>query len=93
MDKKNIENEINIIKEQKKVGEIKIGNKIFPPGNQGSLSIEVLWLYYRYKDEEIYFSVLGYGHGVGMSQFGAMEWQRKENLYRNIKTLLSRVEC
>jgi len=36
------------------------------------------------KDEEIYFSVIGYGHGVGMSQFGADGMAKEGKIYTEI---------
>lgn len=38
----------------------------------------------KYEDEKFIFSVSGYGHGVGMSQYGANEMAKKGNTYDEI---------
>lgn len=38
----------------------------------------------KYKDGKFVFSVSGYGHGVGMSQYGANEMAKKGNTYDEI---------
>lgn len=87
VDKKNIENEINIIKrtEGGKVGEIKIGNKIFSGREiREAFQLRSSGFTIDIKDEEIYFSVIGYGHGVGMSQFGADGMAKEGKIYTEI---------
>ena len=38
----------------------------------------------KYEDGKFVFSVSGYGHGVGMSQYGANEMAKKGNTYDEI---------
>lgn len=40
----------------------------------------------KYEDGKFVFTVLGYGHGVGMSQYGANEMAKKGNTYDEILT-------
>lgn len=74
VDKKNINKEINILNKTEggKVGEIQIGNKTFSGREiREAFQLRSSGFTIEIKDEEVHFSVVGYGHGVGMSQFGA----------------------
>ena len=74
VDKKNIDKEIKILNKTEggKVGEIQIGNKTFSGREiREAFQLRSSGFTIEIKDEEVHFSVVGYGHGVGMSQFGA----------------------
>ena len=68
-----------------RVKKIKIGNKEFSGVEirtlmglkSANFNIEV-------QDDNIYFSVLGYGHGVGMSQTGADSMAKEGKNYEEI---------
>ena len=58
--------------------EIKIGNKVLT-GNEARNIFELKSTKFEIEKngDEIYFNVLGYGHGVGMSQCGS-DWLAKQ---------------
>lgn len=87
INKKNISNEIEILgrSEGGKITKIKIGNKAFTGKeirekfglNSANFAINV-------KGKEICFNTIGYGHGIGMSQYGADGMARNGYDYRSI---------
>ncbi len=84
---KNIENEINILKRSEggKILEIKIGNKVFSGKEiREKFSLNSANFSYEIKKKEIVLTVIGYGHGIGMSQYGANGMAKNGYSYRDI---------
>ncbi|RBP37814.1 stage II sporulation protein D [Garciella nitratireducens] len=84
---KNIENQIKVLEttEGGKIGKIQIGNKTMT----GREAREILGLKssnfeVKQKGNKVYFTVIGYGHGVGMSQYGADGMAKQGSNYQQI---------
>lgn len=87
VDKKNIKNEIQISEttEGGQIREMKIGNKSLT----GREAREILGLKssgfdIEVRGDEIHFTVIGFGHGVGMSQYGADGMAKEGSDYTQI---------
>lgn len=87
VNKKNIANEIEILSRSEggKITKIRIGNKIFTGKeirekfglNSSNFTVAV-------KGKDMSFIVIGYGHGIGMSQYGANGMAQNGYDYRSI---------
>ncbi len=85
----NLENDISVLKRTDAgyVTQIKIGGKVFKGSNVRSLlSLRSTNFTISYDKDKIVFTTKGYGHGAGMSQYGA-NFMAKEN--KNYKEILS----
>src|SRR5699024_6643949 len=87
INKKNIKNEIQIVEttEGGQIGKIRVGNKTLT----GREAREILGLKssdfdIEIRDNEIHFTVIGFGHGVGMSQYGADGMAKEGSDYKQI---------
>lgn len=87
INKKNLDNEINILKRSEggRILEIKIGNKIFSGKDiREKFGLNSSNFSFSVKKNEISFTVIGYGHGIGMSQYGANGMAQNGYDYRSI---------
>jgi len=83
----NIQNDISITERTKAdyVSKIKIGGKVFKGSEVRTiLSLRSANFTVSYNDNEIIFTSKGYGHGAGMSQYGANFMALKGNDYKKI---------
>ena len=79
--------EINITKQTQtgRVTELTINNKTFKSSTlYTTLKIRSTHFYIEQKDNNIIFHTKGYGHGVGMSQYGALGMAREGYNYKEI---------
>ena len=60
------------------------GKEISGEELRGKLKLKSLCFTYKIKEEKIEFTVMGYGHGVGMSQFGADYMAKQGADYKEI---------
>lgn len=87
IDKKNIEKEIEIMGKTQggKIANIQIGNKtLLGREVREALGLKSSDFTIEVKDKEIIFKVIGYGHGVGMSQYGADGMAKQGSDYEEI---------
>ena len=87
INKKNISNDIEILERSEggKITKIKIGNKIFTGKEiREKFGLNSANFTYNVKGKEICFNTIGYGHGIGMSQYGANGMARNGYDYRSI---------
>lgn len=89
INKKNIKNEIAVIKRSEggRITEIKIGNKTFKGMDvRNVLGLNSSNFNYSVGASTILFTVVGNGHGIGMSQYGADGMANNGSSYRDIVT-------
>lgn len=87
IDESNLQNEIKILKRSSggSVDKIKIGNKELEGKNIRSLfKLNSSNFEIKFGDNYIDFIVKGYGHGVGMSQWGAQGMAQEGHMYYEI---------
>ena len=87
LNKKSLASEMKILKRSEggKVLEIKIGNKVFTGREiRECLGLNSANFSFDIKRNEIVFTVIGYGHGIGMSQYGADGMARNGYDYKDI---------
>lgn len=79
--------EISIIKRNSsgRVSEVKIGNNIYSGVNiREMLSLRSTDFDFKIEDDNLIITTKGYGHGVGMSQYGANEMAKIGKTYEEI---------
>jgi stage II sporulation protein D len=84
---KNIKNQIKIIdrSEGGRITNIEIGGKVLSGSAvRGALSLNSSNFSISYQGDTMEFTVLGYGHGVGLSQYGADGMAKKGSKYKDI---------
>lgn len=87
INKKNIKNEINILERSEggRITKIKIGNKTFNGMDvRNVLGLNSSNFDYSVGSNSILFTVIGNGHGIGLSQYGADGMARNGSGYRDI---------
>ncbi len=87
IDKKNIEKEIEIIDKTEggKIASIRIGNKtLLGREAREALGLKSSDFTIETKGKEMTFTVIGYGHGVGLSQYGADGMAKQGSDYKKI---------
>ena len=87
VNKKNLKNEMNIMERSEggRVSKIKIGNKTFTgKAIREKFGLNSSNFSFSIGKSEITFIVTGYGHGIGMSQYGADGMARNGFDYRDI---------
>lgn len=89
INKKDIKNEIKVIKRSEggRITEIKVGNKTFKGMDvRNVLGLNSSNFNFNIGASTILFTVVGNGHGIGMSQYGADGMAKNGSLYRDIVT-------
>jgi stage II sporulation protein D len=87
INKKNIKNEIKILgrSEGGRITKLQIGNKTFKGMDvRNALGLNSSNFNYSIENDAILFTVVGSGHGIGMSQYGADGMAREGVGYRDI---------
>lgn len=85
--KKTLKNEMNIMERSEggRIAKIKIGNKVFTGKDiRERFGLNSSNFNFNIGKNEITFTVIGYGHGIGMSQYGADGMARNGYSYRDI---------
>lgn len=80
-------NEIEILERNSsnRVSKIKVGDKIYTgPNFRSILGLRSTDFEIKKEEDNIIFTTKGYGHGVGMSQYGAQEMTKKGYNYKDI---------
>lgn len=87
INKKNIKNEIKILERSEggRITNIQVGNKTFKGMDvRNALGLNSSNFNYTISGDTILFTVVGSGHGIGMSQYGADGMARNGASYRDI---------
>lgn len=87
INKKNIENEIKILERSEggRVTKLKAGNKILKGTDvRTALGLNSANFNYTFSGNKIIFTIIGYGHGIGLSQYGADGMAQNGSDYKEI---------
>jgi len=87
INKKNIKNEIKILERSEggRITQIKVGNKTLRGSDvRTALGLNSANFNYTFSGDNIIFTVIGSGHGIGLSQYGADGMAKNGSSYRDI---------